>query len=712
MSSSRLAFLLALATLVALAVLCVHRPPLTHVWADEGTYLAMTESLVEDGDLRFDEGDRARLEKEEAGRSTVILERSSEGEIAYSKPVLFSLVAAPFFALGGVWGVVVLNALVMAAALLLGRAHLRRLGSPGRAALTLVTFACASVLLPYVFWRMSDILQAAFALAGGVLVFAHDRGPGVGERSRLDRALDRVLDHPVAPYAGAALLGLVVSMRLSNGTLAMVPIVAALLQRRFRRAVGLAAAAVVAFGVVALLTLGLIGSSNPYRSSRTSFNSVTGYPAGEGAAAASERFTTSAATHHTGIEPSPGKGRVAYSSLYFLIGRHTGLLVYFPAVIALLWPLLRRLDAIAIAGLLGFGGLVVFLVGWLPWNYFGGETFIGNRYLLPAYALLPALLAQLPGRAIMAAAWMLAVLGYGSALVGVERYGHLDDSGQSHTLAGAFRVLPYESTVQDVAGRRDRYWSGDFVRFVDPFAKTRRFHFELTTGMPGAELMVAQGRLPGNIRLEIETEAAEATLVASDFRHTQRLALGTKRVSRGLVQVDLDLAKPWRHHVFWWDPATLYHVRLLRLRLETPDGASAVAKVRYCGDPTNVGKAFAYERLETQVPANAIAGTTTTVRVRLRNTSQRPWEVEAVLPVHARTRLFDAQGALVFESPTTRLPKLVNPGEDVELALEVSWPKQPGHYRFEVDLVLQHIAWFADRLGMPVVAQEVEIRSP
>ena len=129
LSTRRAAILLFTLSLVAFLILGVFRGSFNSVRGDEGTYLAMAASLVADRDLGFDEHDRNRLMAlEDQGRQMVILQKTKAG-LSYSKPVLYPVLAAPFYALFGEAGLIVLNALVLAAALTLGWAFLRRIGS-------------------------------------------------------------------------------------------------------------------------------------------------------------------------------------------------------------------------------------------------------------------------------------------------------------------------------------------------------------------------------------------------------------------------------------------------------------------------------------------------------------------------------------------------------------------------------------------------------
>ena len=704
----RAAILLAVLTLATLATLAHYRP-ISRVWGDEGTYLAMMASLAEDGDLRFEAPDLARIQSAEGGRAHLILERCND-KVAYSKPIFFAMIASPFYKLFGEWGPILLNALGLAFALTLAFTYLRRWGDDGKAALVTVTFAAGGVMIPYVTWRMTDSFQAALAVVGLILCFGRYRG----ELPTAPRALDRLIVWRGSPILGAALLGITVNMRVSNGVLVAAVVGAALLAGRPWRALLLGSTAIVTFLALAGGTLALTGASNPYRTARTTFTPATGYPAGAEADAALARFEVREASDKTGLDTYTGAERIAYATLYFFVGRHTGMIFYFPTAFVFLLFALRRSDPAGRAALLAFGGALLFFVAWRADNYFGGDTFIGNRYLPSIYPLLLVALPRLPGPRWLAVAWAIATVSYGSALISVTRHHEIDTTSQSHTRAGLFRLLPYETTALDIAGRRDRYWAGHFVRFVDRFPGVGPWHAELYAGRPGAELLVAHWRPLEKIRLFVQTSAPEATLELRDYARRATFPVGTlaSEAIRGPlgVQVDLEPSRPWRRHRYWWDTETPYYSRSLRLRLLVPAGP-ATAVIRYFGDPQLHRRAFSYERLEDTAPNVAPASSTSQISFKLRNTSPLTWEAEDVVPVRARYRLTLASGEVVTESPRFELPQSVPPFHEVEVAFDVDWPQEPGSYLLEADLVLEHVAWFAEHLGDPVIRRQVEVTS-
>ena len=55
------------------------------------------------------------------------------------------------------------------------------------------------------------------------------------------------------------------------------------------------------------------------------------------------------------------------------------------------------------------------------------------------------------------------------------------------------------------------------------------------------------------------------------------------------------------------------------------------------------------------------------------------------------------------------MQRAVRPGEAVEATFPVRWPERPGRYLVTLDLVLEDVAWFENRLGEPLARTEVEV---
>ena len=678
---------------------------------DEGTYVAMAASLARDFDLGFTAPDRAWAEQHAEGPVALILERTGKG-LAYSKPVLYPLLAAPFVGLFGDWGAALLNLVVLLLALALARAFLERRGERVAARDALLTFVATGIVVPYVAWRMTESLQVALALAGLVLTL-----PGRSAAATGGGWAERLLARPWADLAGGAALGLLISLREPNALVAGVPILAALLTRDLRRAARTAAAIALAYAAALALTWAFTGAVNPYKAPRATFNAETGYPVGAGSAAAVARFDEPAELATSSLELAPlfDGGKTAYATLYFFAGRHTGLAVFLPAALFFAFFALRRLSPTGVAALAGFAGLALFYLVWMPANYFGGETFLGNRYILAAYPCLLIAIPRLPSRRILLTIWALAAVVGGSALASQLRFGALDATSQAHTSAGIFRLLPYESTASNLDGRRDRYWAGDFVRFVDPFATAEAWSFTLESRLPAAELEIATRFAAAPMHLVAVADAAPATLVIADWRSVRRYPLASFAPGRAGGHIVHAAAAPWRRHRFWWSPEERYGVRLVRLSVEAPELAPserASVRLRYLGRQAPPTGGFAYESAPVALPAEVEAGSRTTVELRVRNTGDWTWSSAAVLPVQIGARIDPVAGEGLSVQPRFVLPRAIAPGETLETAVELAWPAVPGRYRVSLDLVAEDLAWFADKVGRPLASAEVEVRAP
>jgi len=679
------------------------RDPLAELAGDEGTYLAMAASLARDGDLLFTGADRDWAEAHPSGPVTLILQQSEAG-IAYSKPILYALWGAPFVALAGERGLAVANAAALALGLLAGWAWLRRRADRGRAALVLATFAGAGTLLPQIVWWMTEALQVGLALAGLVLALGGARAATSDDPGRWGRMLDRPWTLP----AGALLLGLLASLRDPNLLIALLPAAWFGVERSWRRAVVALAIVLATLAGVLALTAALGGARNPYRAVRASFDAGSGYPAGPGAAATLEQFDRHRATQTLRARPRLDPERSAVATLTFFAGRHTGLLVYFPFVIALLPAALRRSDRLSLVLLAGAAASAAFYLVWMPGNYFGGEAFLGNRYILPVLALLLLAPARPPGRRALAAAWGIALVAGASAALSVARHTAVDPWSQSHVHAGLFRLLPYESTAESIAGRRDRYWSGDFLRFVDPFAEVGRGSFRIATGSEPAEAIVAT-YWPGTpLRFLVAASGSDLVLEVSDWAGRWRFPLTGPEGGERRQLLSVEPSRAWRRHSYWWTPdLPNYRVRALRFALRSATGEGE-ATLRYLGRGMALSESHGAELLAGEIPARGVAGRTVRLELAVRNTGSAAWSSTEPIPVLWGYRFFAADGEGAGEARAV-LPREVAPGEELRQEIEIGWPQRPGPYRLEVDLVREDLAWFGDADGGPLLSGLVEV---
>lgn len=563
--------------MVAAALLLATAPDRRHgraFWGDEGTYVAMAESLAADADLVFDQRDRERALVGRFGDSpSVILHRAGE-RLYYSKPLIYPLLVAPAFLLAGRYAFWVVNLLALAAAAILAW---RAMPEDDRRGWKLSTFLAAAAVLPYVVWSMSDLLQ--FALAVGAVSTAV-------LSIRIGRARAQVPAR-IRPGSGWAVgagicLGLLVVLRLPQVLLALGVIGAVVVAGSWRRARLMAGAAVLTVLAAAAISLPLVGTINPYTATRTSFNASTGYPQDAGDPLVARQLEAKRASHRYQWSYDE---RTPWSALYSLIGRHTGLLPYFPLALFLIVWGVRRPSAMAALGVLA---LCAFYLLYRPDNYFGGSAAIGNRYFLPAYGTLFAVLAW-PGRInrfgtwswqlALLACWGIAASMGVSALISVRDVGTLDSTSQSHAAAGVFQWLPYESTLRETEGQRVRFWGGDYLRFVDYRAKVHADDFVIRGGREPAEVMLVTHR-EGNVFHFSAQAPAGSRLVVRPWVGSWEVI--TEFADGRPVEVQIPKIGPWVSHPMPFDLETEYAVHRLLFRAETAGSGDAV-KLWYLG---------------------------------------------------------------------------------------------------------------------------------
>jgi hypothetical protein len=338
---------------------------------DEATYLMQAQSLAWDFDLRYSRADYDRFLAQWGTKPDGLILQSGEGgTLVYSKPVSYSFFIAPFLRLAPVRGAAIANALLLVlAAVVAARVLGTRIGPA--APLWVAAWIFASVAFAYVFWVHSDL----FLMCLSALALSLAYGAPEGEESR-GRLVLRWL-------AVGVLLGIVATSRPFYASL-LLPAVLAVppRQRRIGIAALLAGAALLAASA-SLFNLAERESWTSYAGARRSFYSYTGFPEVDFPPEELQRQVAERGSHawipwiHRDIR------QTAWNSLYFLAGRHVGVLPYYlPLFLGLLvfrpgegrWALLLAV----LAALAAF-----FLMR--PFNFWGGGGAIANRYFLPLY---------------------------------------------------------------------------------------------------------------------------------------------------------------------------------------------------------------------------------------------------------------------------------------------------------------------------------------
>ncbi len=410
----------------------IHFPP--GPVADEAAYVMITQSLWHDHDLAYDHRDLQRAYQlwDQGPYGLILFTRDGGKSMFYGKPYAYSLAAVPFYAVFGAQGMVIFNMALWLAMLWAAWWFFR--DQKGATGLFLGGFFFASAAFCYVFWIQPEVFNMACVFFP-LLLWHHLRKKEVWSPR----------DLWLLAGAGALLAAAFVS---KEPTVVLgAPIAVDLLWRR--RWKGLAALAVPSLlGLVLLLGVQwkMTGTWSPYRDvQRRSFESDYPIESSKDLWQA-YRGTSFGSWSGLGVETS---GRMFLRNLeYFLIGRHTGLLPYFPFALFALGLYLvgpkdrsRHLLLLAVAGY-----CVVFLII-RPNNYHGGAGFLGNRYFASIYPALLFLPGRLSARRSLALPFAAAGLWTAAVVATPIQTITPEATFQAHVRMPAFQALPRELTL-------------------------------------------------------------------------------------------------------------------------------------------------------------------------------------------------------------------------------------------------------------------------
>lgn len=424
--------------LAGLAAASFRLRPSTFPVGDEATHVLMARSLWEDHDLSFDEGDlREGYRIWNGGPAGVtLLTRDAGRSLRYAEPVAWPLAAAPVYAVLGPAGLPVLN-MALFLAMLAAAAWLFR-EQAGAVGLFVAGFFFASAAFGYVFRGSPEVFLMACLFFGLVLwkrTAGTARTPGTGDLGEMrGLALAGALFAAAALHEPAlALVGLAVAVDLALGG-------------RWKGAVALLLAGAVVFGVLAAGQRKLTGAWNPANPregiQRRTFENE--FPL-ESQADLWQAYGKS--------RPAPdvaaGLRLLPRNLGYFLAGRNTGLLAYFPFALLAVALMARDRSRWLLLAAIGAAVLIGLLIE--PHRWHGGPGALGNA----RFAVLYPVLLFLPGRLSVrrslvlpfaaAALWTLPAMVPGATLD-----------------LPAFRSLPLELTLLgdgvQLPGHRVRVW--------------------------------------------------------------------------------------------------------------------------------------------------------------------------------------------------------------------------------------------------------------
>ena len=118
-------------------------------------------------------------------------------------------------------------------------------------------------------------------------------------------------------------------------------------------------------------------------------------------------------------------------------------------------------------------------------------------------------------------------------------------------------------------------------------------------------------------------------------------------------------------------------------------------------------------------PAKLRAGEKQTIKVRVKNASDVKWYARGaeinnssdnkfVLAAGNRWRDGADETLITEMDGRVGLDRNLNPGEETEVPLAITAPKEPGEYILEVDVVQEQVAWFSEK-GSPTARAKITV---
>ena len=339
------------------------------VFSDQSAHLMASMSIWHDLDLRYSLRDLERFNSllpEAHGPRGMFLKRNEDGELFYAKPFLYAALAAPFYGIFGTSGFIILNFMAIIIIATLTFNATKKIYGPGNSHILAMAFIFLSPFIAWVPIMHPDIIIALLLFTGGYLLLAGNKTNTV--------------------ILGGFVLGLAVYEKPTFAVIVPFLLLAAS-QLNWKARLSLLASMLIGWSLPTLVNVMQDGNILAYQGLRFYVENAP-FPLEDGWIESTKGSTNHVFNLPQLITALLGNLMLLPQKIFdSLIGRQTGILLYFPiAAFFLMTSMFIRTKATIFV----LSGLFAYLVlNWLsfPTNGFGGAGSYGPRYLMQALPL-------------------------------------------------------------------------------------------------------------------------------------------------------------------------------------------------------------------------------------------------------------------------------------------------------------------------------------
>lgn len=468
-------------TIILILLLSLSYTSPVHRWGDASTYYMQIDSITHDFDIKYELQDVERVlaagfDDVPAGLHLV---KNSEGELYYGKEFTYALFASLFYRVLGINGILVFNAVMFFLMIVMGYFYLRFDNSKSISFSLASLFFLLSTSYVYIYWIHAEIYILFLMMSGFFIWFIYLRNISEPGHFYFTITSTKLL------YISAIIFGLATFAKTPNIVAILPLVICEIYFNRLRNTLAVIGVFGTTTALFYLVYYLITGNINPY-DLQYYYCDSTGYPlVGDQDYTCGYLIPIGESIFKLSIFSAVGFYTIVYNSFYYLFGRFTGVVWYYPfillavyCIIASVWRRLHLRNELSDVDIGRFGILVAiilnaFIYFYLSYdapnlNYFGGGHAVGNRYFY-IYPLFLFLISKIEFNKRMLGIFSIIIIiaiSFVSPLILMPI--ETSAAPMAHTNHPPFTLLPLEYTlIEDLP-----LWSPNSVEF-----NNTRFYF-------------------------------------------------------------------------------------------------------------------------------------------------------------------------------------------------------------------------------------------